>query len=73
MNSNVAALAFDPSGNLYAGGSFSIAGTNVSYRVAKLLLSPSSANWSLASVGAGTNVISAIGPDTITCSTLPPI
>jgi hypothetical protein len=55
------ALAFDSSGNLYAGGAFKQAGTNLAGYVAKALFSTASYDLTLTDLGAGTNVISAKG------------
>lgn len=55
-------LAFDKSGNLYVGGSFSTAGTNTSATyIAKALLSPSSSLLAVTALGGYTNIITGLG------------
>ncbi len=56
------ALACDRSGNLYVGGGFQTAGTNVSFCLAKALLSgPTPNQLLLARAGTGTNVFTYLG------------
>jgi hypothetical protein len=54
-------LKFDPLGDLYAAGSFLIAGTNVSPSIAKALVSRASYNLALATRGGGSFTINAQG------------
>jgi hypothetical protein len=61
MNNSVNALAVSGNNNLYAGGDFATAGTNVSAYVAEALFSPSSYNLALTTAGAGTYVITGLG------------
>jgi hypothetical protein len=58
---SVWALAFDSRGNLFVGGEFTEAGTNISTYLAEALLSESSYNLALTRLGAGTNVITGLG------------
>src|SRR5206468_3419154 len=57
----VNSLAFDKSGNLYAAGRFTTAGTNTSAYLGEALLSPSSHILSLTRTGAGTNLVTMLG------------
>jgi hypothetical protein len=58
----VGALAFDSSGNLYVGGDFRTAGTNLAFCLAKALLTgPTPNQLLLANAGGGTNVIIYLG------------
>ena len=58
----VDALAFDKFGNLYVGGWFTTAGTNVSASLAKAILTgPTPNHLVLANAGGGTNVITYLG------------
>jgi hypothetical protein len=59
--STVWSLAIDPTGNLYAGGYFTSAGTNLSYHIAEAFLSKSSYSLGLANLGGGTNIITGLG------------
>lgn len=62
VNGGVSAFALDTYGNLYVGGSFTTAGTNVSFNIAKALLTgPTPNHLLLASAGVGTNVITYLG------------
>jgi hypothetical protein len=63
---SVNALAFDPAGNLYVGGSFTNAGNQASTWLAKALVSPSSYNLVLTIAGGETNVITGLGTPGIT-------
>lgn len=56
VNNTVTALAFDPSGQLYAGGSFTSAGSKDAYYVAKW--NPSTQQW--AALGNGYGVYSSV-------------
>ena len=61
-NRNGTTLAIDGFGNLYAGGNFTIAGTNSSYYIAKATLTgPLQNQMSLATAGSDTNVIEFLG------------
>jgi hypothetical protein len=62
LNGPVPALALDTSGNLYVGGAFTTAGTNVSACIAKALLTgPAPNQLLLSNTGGGTNVLTYLG------------
>ncbi len=60
-SANANSLVFDPSGNLDVGGAFTMAGTNTSYSIAQVLLSPASYGLTLQHPGPGTNIIRGFG------------
>jgi trimeric autotransporter adhesin len=59
--SYIYSLVFDRSENLDVGGDFTLAGTNVSYSIAQVLLSPTSYGLSVQRLGPGTNIIRGFG------------